>query len=344
MHERTPNQAASAPSPSSSAQESKAGSRTPLRKATKRLDDAASIKSFARKILLASPMFPRLYADVLASSAPNSNQAKILARNYKKIVATTERTTKSMPAKSCTHIKVTGVRCGSPAMRGEQFCYFHQRMLRTVRGPASRVHHAALLEDNESIQASLVETVNALLRGSIDLKRAELVLRALNTAVRNIRNVHFGLDPERMVREIPDYPTPPLEEVDEQYAEELRRREERKAWDEEIKRVYGNQRPVAAAVPARTTPASQTNATQTNSTQASAAPASAALPTRSCGDGSSTRPGGPEVPGRSAPPLKPDQTQSAPPRKPPVSVKAAPASGRTKAQERPIVAHRASGG
>ncbi len=38
--------------------------------------------------------------------------------------------------KSCTHIKVTGVRCGSPALRGEQFCYFHQRMLRTVRFPS----------------------------------------------------------------------------------------------------------------------------------------------------------------------------------------------------------------
>jgi len=47
-------------------------------------------------------------------------------------------------SKSCMHIKVSGVRCGSPSMRGEQFCYFHLRMLRTVRGPASRVHHAAL--------------------------------------------------------------------------------------------------------------------------------------------------------------------------------------------------------
>ena len=207
--------------------------RTPKKK--NRLDPAAEIKSFVRKILLASPMFPRLYADVVGHSAPNSNESKILAQNYKKIIATTERTSKPMStSKSCMHIKVSGVRCGSPSMRGEQFCYFHQRMLRTVRGPASRVHHAALLEDDESIQASLIETVNALLQGTIELKRAELVLRALNTAVRNIRRVHFGLHPERMVKEIPDYAKPPLEQVDEQYAKELRRREER----EEIKRVY----------------------------------------------------------------------------------------------------------
>src|ERR1035438_5610416 len=94
--------------------------------------------------------------------------------------------------KSCTHIKVTGVRCGSPSRRGGHFCYFHQRMLRAVKDPTSRIHHHALLEDEESIQASLMEVVNALLRGTIELKRAELILRALNTAVRNIRRVKFG--------------------------------------------------------------------------------------------------------------------------------------------------------
>ena len=55
--------------------------------------------------------------------------------------------------KVCTHIMVTGVRCGSPALRGEQFCYFHQRMLRTVKGPADpRVHHVALLENEETLR------------------------------------------------------------------------------------------------------------------------------------------------------------------------------------------------
>src|ERR1700686_3087699 len=191
---------------------------------------AAFIKSFVRKNLLASPMFPRLYADVVISSAPNSLEAKILARNYKKIIAYSERTNQPMSnIKSCTHIKVTGVRCGCPPLRGEQFCYFHQRMLRTVKFPASRVHHTALLEDEESIQASLMEVVNALLRGTIELKRAELILRALNTAVRNIRRVKFSQNANHMVTETPDYPTPPLEQVDEQYAAELQRHEARAA-------------------------------------------------------------------------------------------------------------------
>ena len=169
-------------------------------------------------------MFPRLYADVVIASAPNSNEAKILAHNYKKIVAhVNERTNQMSNPKSCTHIKVTGVRCDSPALRGEQFCYFHQRMLRTVRVPDSRIRHAALLEDEASIQVSLMEVVNSLLRGTIELKRAELILRALNTAVRNIRRVHFDLHQEDMVKEIPAYPAAPITEVDEQAAADAER-------------------------------------------------------------------------------------------------------------------------
>jgi len=118
-----------------------------------------------------------------------------------------------MPAqpsvKTCTHIKVTGVRCGSPALRGEHFCYFHQRMVRGVRTPPqSRIHPIALLENEESIQASLMEVVNALVRNTVDTKRAELVLRALNAAIRNSRRVHFNADEDEMVRQIPDYPAP----------------------------------------------------------------------------------------------------------------------------------------
>ena len=211
--------------------------------------------------------------------------------------------------KSCTHIKVSGVRCGSPALRGEQFCYFHQRMLRTVRYPSSRVHHAALLEDEESIQASLVETVNALLRGTIELKRAELILRALNTAVRNIRRVHFGLHASDMVKEIPDYPIPPLEEVDEQYAAELRPHEARKAFNGN--NTFGQQ----AASPAES---AKTTSTPPANTAPTTAASTASLPA--------------------------DRAE-APPRKPPVSVKQSPASARTTApKERQIAARRAGGG
>jgi len=179
----------------------------PIPKSGTPLTPAVDIKSFVRNILLGSPAFPRLYADYILSSAPNSHEAKILAQNYKKICDSTTRT--NMPFKNCTHIKVTGVRCGSPALRGEPFCYFHQRMLRGVNAPDSRLHHVALLENEEAIQVSLVEVVNGLIRGTIELKRGELILRALNTAVRNIRRVKFDLYADEMVTEVPAEPAPP---------------------------------------------------------------------------------------------------------------------------------------
>src|SRR5580698_9085422 len=159
------------------------------------------IKSIVRNLLLTNPLFPRFYADVVIASAPNSNEAKNLASNYQKII---DRT--SLPnTRTCTHIKVTGVRCDSPALRGEQFCYFHQRMIRGVRTPPrSRLHPIAQLESEEAIQASLMEVINALIRDTIDTKRAELIIRALHIAVKNAHRARFN-NTFDVVKEIPDY-------------------------------------------------------------------------------------------------------------------------------------------
>ena len=110
----------------------------------------------------------------------------------------------------CTHIKVNGVPCGSPALHGEIYCYFHQRMIRGVRTPAkSRLHPIALIENEEGIQASLMEIINALVRNTIDFRRAQLVLRALHIAVKNSPRVHFNINKNEMIHEVPDYPAAP---------------------------------------------------------------------------------------------------------------------------------------
>ena len=112
--------------------------------------------------------------------------------------------------KVCTHIKVTGVRCGSPALRGEEFCYFHQRMFRGVSTPPkSRLHPVALLENEEAIQCSLMEVINAVIRGTIDLQRAEVIVKALYIAVMNSRRVRFDAGHASMVKQIPEYAEPP---------------------------------------------------------------------------------------------------------------------------------------
>jgi hypothetical protein len=110
----------------------------------------------------------------------------------------------------CTHIKVNGIRCGSPALRQEVFCYFHQRMIRGVRTPPkSRLHPIANFEDTQAIQASLMEVVNALVRNHIDVLRARLILRALSIAARNATKARFDCWQSDMVKEVPEYPAAP---------------------------------------------------------------------------------------------------------------------------------------
>ena len=111
----------------------------------------------------------------------------------------------------CTHIKAAGQRCGSPALRGEFFCYFHTRIIKGVQQRVDmRLHSMALLEDCESIQLSLMHVVDGLVKGTLDPNRAKLIIQALRIAARNAKNVRFDdclykpTDPP-MVREIPDY-------------------------------------------------------------------------------------------------------------------------------------------
>ena len=175
--------------------------------------------SLVRKILLTSPDFPRFYADTILRAAPNSREANTLRPHYEKIchrVTQLEKENTMSNHGTCTHIKISGVPCGSPALRGEPFCYFHQNAHRGVRRPRqSRLHPIALIEDEESIQYALMEVINALMKNTIDPKRATLIIRALHIAVKNASRVKFNLHSKDMVTHVPEFPDPPLTDLDE---------------------------------------------------------------------------------------------------------------------------------
>jgi hypothetical protein len=113
--------------------------------------------------------------------------------------------------RNCTHIKVTGQRCGSPALRREFFCYFHTRVIKGVQQRVDmQLHSMALLEDCESIQLSIMHVVDGLIKGTLDATRARLIIQALRIAARNAKNVrfddvHYRASEQPMVREVPDY-------------------------------------------------------------------------------------------------------------------------------------------
>jgi len=177
----------------------------------------AIAKSHLLNILHANPWLSRFYANSPDPLAANSNQINNLQARSEIFSNPDSKGVNPMSlnknTRICTHIKVNGVRCGSPSLRGEVFCYFHQRMIRGVRTPPkSRLHPMALIEDEEGIQASLMEIINALIRNTIDFKRAQLILRALHIAVKNSPRVHFPIYESQMIHEVPEYPDAPAVE------------------------------------------------------------------------------------------------------------------------------------
>ena len=107
-------------------------------------------------------------------------------------------------------LKLPDSTCGSPALRGEFFCYFHTRVIKGVPQRVDmRMDSMALLEDSESIQLSIMHVIDGLIKGTLDKTSARLIIQALRIAARNATNVRFDrrdyiIDPQ-MVVEVPDY-------------------------------------------------------------------------------------------------------------------------------------------
>lgn len=117
--------------------------------------------------------------------------------------------------KSCTRIKVNGVRCESPALRGEQFCDFHQHAHREVRRPPRSRLHPMAADRQPGVDPSVADGGDQRPAAQhTDAKRAGLILRALNMAVRNARNLKFDNLVYPKATEVPEYAEPETENVE----------------------------------------------------------------------------------------------------------------------------------
>jgi hypothetical protein len=98
---------------------------------------------------------------------------------------------------TCQHVKVNGIRCGSPALRGHNYCYFHNswRTLGTFGMPDALPElppfEMPVFEDANSIQIALMHIVRMILAHRIDRKTAGLLLYALQTAAYNLKRTQF---------------------------------------------------------------------------------------------------------------------------------------------------------
>ena len=97
----------------------------------------------------------------------------------------------------CHHVKSNGVRCGSPALREEIYCYFHRiwRMqpdcIPHRPDPNGALFDLPLLEDANGIQLAIQQVLQALVMNKIDVRRAYTLLFGLQTAASNVKRTNF---------------------------------------------------------------------------------------------------------------------------------------------------------
>jgi hypothetical protein len=97
------------------------------------------------------------------------------------------------PSYLCRHIFTDGHRCGSRALRQENFCFYHHTHRKPVlkrhtlpRHPDYGLKSLDDLEDRVSIQLTLAEVLRRLASNSIDPRRASLLLYGLQIASQNL--------------------------------------------------------------------------------------------------------------------------------------------------------------
>ncbi len=87
---------------------------------------------------------------------------------------------------TCHHAKANGQPCGSPALRGEQFCFYHHPTRRRPRAagrkPRLPAFHLPNLVDRASIQRALAKVASRVLSGRLDRRTARLLTFAFQVA------------------------------------------------------------------------------------------------------------------------------------------------------------------
>lgn len=100
-----------------------------------------------------------------------------------------------MPCPACTHRMPNGSFCGSPALRGQNLCYFHNRQQSSRQQLAQDRRRANTLrlyfpplETIEDVQIALWAVVNSLADDRMDPARAAALLFGLQQVSLHLRN------------------------------------------------------------------------------------------------------------------------------------------------------------
>ena len=106
----------------------------------------------------------------------------------------------------CRHMHTSGARCGSPALRGQDFCYYHDRSRR--HGPlAGRtgIFKMQPIDDRAAIQLAIYDILSRLTAGDIDCKRASVALYGLQIASSNLAQQEKLPQPTHIVEDVTEH-------------------------------------------------------------------------------------------------------------------------------------------
>ena len=88
----------------------------------------------------------------------------------------------------CQHIRDDNTRCGSPALRGQPFCYWHSSA-RVVR--KKKTVTVPILDNPASIQLGLTQVIARLLAGELDPQVATIAINGLRIAAGNQKHMRI---------------------------------------------------------------------------------------------------------------------------------------------------------
>jgi hypothetical protein len=95
--------------------------------------------------------------------------------------------------KICAQRKATGDPCQSPALLGERYCHYHQRMgmpkINIDNSPTGHTY-LPLFEDAVSIQSAISDVCEMMLHRRIEAKEAAILLYAMQVASTNMAHMN----------------------------------------------------------------------------------------------------------------------------------------------------------
>jgi hypothetical protein len=106
-----------------------------------------------------------------------------------------ERIREAQRATRCKHVKYNGEVCGCPALRGRDFCHYHQ----DAHDPQQVA--VPFVEDAAALQVAIMRVLRAIETDAIEYKKATAELYALQLASNNVSRLRDEIpvepDPDR---------------------------------------------------------------------------------------------------------------------------------------------------